>query len=159
MNQEHMHEQQLMSPAPHDRLHQFIDGSTGLKEDGQADDGAIRITNNDLGIDAVGQFNPGSQALTSSKKSMNKKDYQKSIKYIENFYQQNNKQAAEGDSTSQARQDESGMLFDDAPKSVTEESSMIGDEKHMAAGALNKIQPPGTANIPNRLYKPDGSLG
>jgi len=25
-------------------------------------------------------------------------------------------------------------MFDDAPKSVTEESSMIGDEKHVAAG-------------------------
>lgn len=48
------------------------------------------------------------------------------------------------------------MLFDDAPKSVTEESSMIGDEKHMASGVANKIQPPGTASIPNKLFKGDG---
>lgn len=55
------------------------------------------------------------------------------------------------------RQDDSGMLFDDAPKSVTEESSMIGDEKHMTSNAVNKILPPGTASIPNKLYKPDGN--
>lgn len=75
-----------MSPAPHDRLHQFMDGSTGPKEGTQHDE-PIRITNNDLGIEPVQKFNPGSQAHTSSKKSMNKKDYQKSMKYIENFYQ------------------------------------------------------------------------
>ena len=32
------------------------------------------------------------------------------------------------------KQNDSGIMFDDAPKSVTEESSMIGDEKHVAAG-------------------------
>lgn len=54
-------------------------------------------------------------------------------------------------------QDDSGMLFDDAPKSVTEESSMIGEEKHMSSSAHNKMLPPGTASIPNKLFKPDGS--
>jgi hypothetical protein len=92
---------------------------------------------------------------------MNKKDYQKSMKYIENFYQQSDKQAMGSDSARQrkGRQDDSGMLFDDAPKSVTEESSMIGDEKHMASGAANKIQPPGTASIPNKLFKGEGAQG
>ena len=72
---------------------------------------------------------------------MNKNDYQKSIKYIENFYQQSSQHAMGSDSARQrqGRQDDSGMLFDDAPKSVTEESSMIGDEKHMAGGTVNKI--------------------
>lgn len=48
------------------------------------------------------------------------------------------------------------MLFDDAPKSVTEESSMIGDEKHwVMSGQANKMLPPGTTSIPNKLFKQD----
>ena len=49
---------------------------------------------------------------------MNKKDYQQSIQYIERFYQQN-----------QQQQDNSGILFDDAPKSVTEESSIFEQKR------------------------------
>lgn len=45
------------------------------------------------------------------------------------------------------------MLFDDAPKSVTEESSMIGDEKNLASELANKMQPPGTTTIPNKLFR------
>lgn len=62
-----------------------------------------------------------------------------------------------GESAEQRKgQEDSGMLFDDAPKSVTEESSMIGDEKHIPHGVLNKVLPPGTASIPNKLFKGDG---
>ena len=59
MNRDQMPEQQLMSPAPHGRLHKLMDGSTGLK-DGTQPDEAIRITNNDLGMEPVQKFKPGS---------------------------------------------------------------------------------------------------
>ena len=55
---------------------------------------------------------------SSDKNKMNKKDYQQSIQYIERFYQQN-----------QQQQDNSGILFDDAPKSVTEESSIFEQKR------------------------------
>jgi hypothetical protein len=52
------------------------------------------------------------------------------------------------------------MLFDDAPKSVTEESSMIGDGKHLVSGQTNKVvQNPGTSTIPKKLYRQEMSQG
>ena len=89
---------------------------------------------------------------------MNKKDYQKSIKYIENFYQQQSGSNIESSSGKPARQDDSGFLFDDVPKSVTEESSMIVDEKHNFNASGNKIAP-GTSNLPKKLYKNEKGLG
>jgi hypothetical protein len=55
------------------------------------------------------------------------------MQYIEKFYKQNNSQHdpnSESPNPKGQKYNESGMMFDDAPKSVTEESSMIGDEKH-----------------------------
>ena len=60
---------------------------------------------------------------------MSKKNYQQSMKYIENFYQQNSSQNVMDSDQKPKKQNDSGIMFDDAPKSVTEESSMIGDEK------------------------------
>lgn len=57
-----------MSPAPHDRLNQQMNASTGLKH-GQGNQNAIHITDNDLGLDSLKNFNPkGSHPNTSSKK-------------------------------------------------------------------------------------------
>ena len=84
------------------------------------------------------------------------------MKYIENFYQQNSSQHGldnESPNPKQKKQNESGMLFDDAPKSVTEESSLIGDEKHQASGQANKMHAPGTVTIPNKLFKHEMSQG
>ena len=45
---------------------------------------------------------------------------------------ENNYTNSESANKKRKQPNDSGMLFDDAPKSVTEESSMIGDEKHLA---------------------------
>ena len=36
---------------------------------------------------------------------------------------------------------------------------MIGDEKNLASGQVNKMQPPGTTSIPNKLFRPEMSQG
>ena len=57
------HEEQLMSPAPHDRLNKYIQGGTGtgVKDPQGGNDDAIHITNNDLGLESLKKFNPSSQ--------------------------------------------------------------------------------------------------
>lgn len=62
-----------------------------------------------------------SHLQNAAKKPMNQKDYQKSIQYIEQFYQN---QSREGQSQSNhTAQGADG--FDDLPRSVTEESSLF----------------------------------
>lgn len=68
--------ERLISPAPHDRLNQYMNGSTALK-DNQKQDGPIHISTNDLGLPNKKQGGQ-QQANTSSKKQqqMNQKNYQ-----------------------------------------------------------------------------------
>lgn len=97
------------------------------------------MTANDLGIV---QLNSGKAPhknmqmsyQPNSKKPMNQNDYKKSMKYIENFYQKNqsNPQSHQQSNNSNVPNEanDSGFLFDDLPKSVTEESSLeAGEDK------------------------------
>jgi hypothetical protein len=57
----------LMSPAPHDRLHSYMNPSTGVKVNKPNEDG-IHVSNHDLGVSSVQNFNLQGPNTSSKKK-------------------------------------------------------------------------------------------